>query len=162
LDEAALRAPDHHRTGRAGEYPSLPRREIVVPGASCEVAVSRDWPSAVPERVVPFTTAIADSISLPSFAVGARRHPQLNVRCSRDGRRAPARRTNLPPKRDSDAKSVELKLSTNSMRQSGNILKRGNTTGRSNCRRAVRPSGKKMACSRCLGGGFAPPILDTR
>jgi len=54
-----------------GEYPSLPGREIVVPGASCEVAVSRDWPSAVPERVVPFTTAIADSISLPSFAVGA-------------------------------------------------------------------------------------------
>jgi hypothetical protein len=53
LDEAALRAPDHHRTGRAGEYPSLPRREIVVPGASCEVAVSRDRPSAVSERVVP-------------------------------------------------------------------------------------------------------------
>jgi hypothetical protein len=54
-----------------GEHPSLPGREIVVPGASCEVAVSRDWPSAVPERVVPFTTAIADSISLPSFAGGA-------------------------------------------------------------------------------------------
>jgi hypothetical protein len=36
-----------------GEYPSLPGREIVVPGASGEVAVSCDRRSAVPERVVP-------------------------------------------------------------------------------------------------------------
>jgi hypothetical protein len=115
-----------------GGYPSLPGREIVVPAAPCEVAVSRNRRSAVLERVVP----IHDSdrrLNLIALVYGgrARRHPQLTVRCSRDGRRARAGRTNPPTKRDLDAKSVEAKLSTISMRQSGNILKRGNTTGKS-------------------------------
>jgi hypothetical protein len=53
LDEAASRAPITVERVVPGEYPSLPRREIAVPGASCEVAVSRERRSAVPERVVP-------------------------------------------------------------------------------------------------------------
>lgn len=108
-----------------GEYPSLLGREIIVSGAaSGEVAVSRARRSAVPERVVPIHDG-GRRLNLLALvargALGGILHSAFGARAMA-AERVQGVRTH-PPKRDLDAKSVEAKLSTNSMRQLGNIRK---------------------------------------